>query len=419
MKNNLQRNSSGKLRVLTVSHAHPDFSKGGGEVAAYNLYLGLKDDPRVEAAWFIGAKANEATGGISMLREDEYIWRQGIGQPFLMKALVPNSTLRDFPALLERLKPNVIHFHHYVHVGIEAIDVARQVCPDAKIVLTLHEMLAICLSDGQMVKKKNFALCNKSSDQDCHQCFPEYAPEDFWLRRRFYLKQFSNVDVFISPSQFLKDRYVAWGLPEDKVAVIENGLPSLGPVKHRPLLPKETRNRIGFFGQITLYKGVDVLLEALTMLPEETAKKISLEIHGANLENQKPEFQEKIKKLLDPLVENGVVRMMGPYTRDELYERMVAVDWVIVPSIWWENSPVVIQEALSLGKPVICSDIGGMKEKVKDRVDGLHFKARSVNSLAAVFTDVAEEKVDWATLSKQIKCMADVTECTQQVMALY
>ena len=45
---------------------------------------------------------------------------------------------------------------------------------------------------------------------------------------------------------------------------------------------------------------------------------------------------------------------------------MASVDWVVVPSIWWENSPLVIQEAFGYGRPVICSDIGGMAEKVTD-----------------------------------------------------
>ena len=60
---------------------------------------------------------------------------------------------------------------------------------------------------------------------------------------------------------------------------------------------------------------------------------------------------------------------------------MSSVDWVVVPSIWWENSPLVIQEAFMHGRPVICSDIGGMAEKVNDGVDGLHFRVERPPSL--------------------------------------
>jgi glycosyltransferase involved in cell wall biosynthesis len=66
------------------------------------------------------------------------------------------------------------------------------------------------------------------------------------------------------------------------------------------------------------------------------------------------------------------------------------VDAVIVPSIWWENSPVVIQEAFSCGKPVICSNIGGMAEKVRDGIDGLHFEAGRPQHLARLLANLAK-----------------------------
>jgi glycosyltransferase involved in cell wall biosynthesis len=65
------------------------------------------------------------------------------------------------------------------------------------------------------------------------------------------------------------------------------------------------------------------------------------------------------------------------------------VDAVIVPSIWWENSPVVIQEALQAGRPVICSNIGGMAEKVRPGLDGLHFAAGQPRSLARLLQSIA------------------------------
>ena len=55
---------------------------------------------------------------------------------------------------------------------------------------------------------------------------------------------------------------------------------------------------------------------------------------------------------------------------------MARIDWVVVPSIWWETGPLVVMEAFQYGRPVICSDIGGMSEKVTDGVNGLHFRRR-------------------------------------------
>jgi glycosyltransferase involved in cell wall biosynthesis len=69
---------------------------------------------------------------------------------------------------------------------------------------------------------------------------------------------------------------------------------------------------------------------------------------------------------------------------------MRAVGWVVVPSIWWENSPVVIQEARRAGTPLIVSDIGGMAEKTLPEVDGLHFKRGSPVDLARTMLDAAQ-----------------------------
>jgi glycosyltransferase involved in cell wall biosynthesis len=85
------------------------------------------------------------------------------------------------------------------------------------------------------------------------------------------------------------------------------------------------------------------------------------------------------------------VSFNGPYENDQVIGLMQRCHAVLVPSIWWENSPLVIQEAFAARRPVICSDIGGMAEKVRDGVDGWHFRARSAGSLAEVLRGLAED----------------------------
>jgi glycosyltransferase involved in cell wall biosynthesis len=72
----------------------------------------------------------------------------------------------------------------------------------------------------------------------------------------------------------------------------------------------------------------------------------------------------------------------GPYEAEELSQLMAGIDWVVMGSIWWENSPLVIQEAFKFGRPVICPDIGGMVEKVRHGKGGLNYRARDSASLA-------------------------------------
>src|SRR6185436_9801746 len=118
--------------------------------------------------------------------------------------------------------PHILHFHHYANFGVETFLIARRALPEAKIVLTLHEFQAICNHYGQMVTRPHRRLCYASSPRECHNCFPEFSEGDFFLRRAYIQRFFDLVDAFISPSRFLADRYIAWGVPAGKISVIEN-----------------------------------------------------------------------------------------------------------------------------------------------------------------------------------------------------
>ncbi|MBB3142625.1 glycosyltransferase [Halomonas organivorans] len=416
-------------RVLVMAHGHPDFSLGGGELAAYNVFKALRDDESVEQAWFIARhdSGNGPTGALTLRREDEYLWQQSLGNSFLLKAANSYAVWNDFRQLIRVLKPTVVNLHHYFHLGIELLRVIKEEDPDIRVVLTLHEYMAICHQQGQMVKRGSNKLCFRSSLEDCHRCFPEFSKEQFWLRRSFIGQHFDYVDHFVSPSHFLKQRYVEWGIPEDKVSVIENGqspeeklpprtLPAVLKVKEdndeadlkdrvdiaeaklrdessvkgsRLKADKPTRNRLAFFGQINPFKGIDILLKAMLSMEEEERAKFVVEIHGANFEHQVDDFKSSVMEMADTLIEEGSLRWVGAYEPFQVRERMRNVDWVIIPSIWWENSPMVIQEAFVNGRPVIVSDIGGMKEKVTHGVDGLHFEARNSLSLAETLRKAA------------------------------
>lgn len=245
-------------------------------------------------------------------------------------------------------------------------------------------------------------LCREATPDDCHACFPEHSSAEFWLRKRYIQRNFEGVDHFVTPSEFLKARYVGWGLDRQRISVIENGQPPCARIPPRALREGELRGRFGFFGQINPYKGLDILLQAISLVPADLQGKLQLEVHGANLEAQAPEFRARLQAPLERLQANGMLRWAGPYDREQLAGRMGGVDWVMVPSIWWENSPLVIQEAFSLGRPVICSGVGGMAEKVRDKVDGLHVEPGNPVAWAAAMAAAAESPTLWERLSGNI-----------------
>ena len=329
----------------------------------------------------------------------------------MMKAVHQDSLTTWFADLIRALRPTVVHTHHYAHMGLEYLRVIKQIDPRIRIVLTLHEYMAICRNDGQMIKTGSFQLCSRESFDECHQCFPDKSAEDFWLRKHYFQSYFKFVDQFVSPSEFLRQRYIAWGLKPEQITVIENGQSDAAPIPPRPLLEGERRNRFGFFGQINPFKGLDVALQALHELPKADRKQIVLEVHGANLDRQPPDYQDRIRSLSEALLKQNVVRWVGPYQPHELRTRMAGIDWVIVPSIWWENSPMVIQEAFVCGRPVISSDIGGMREKILNGIDGIHVPAGNPVSWGQALRTAASSPDIWARYAGGIQRPASHDIC--------
>ena len=131
-------------------------------------------------------------------------------------------------------------------------------------------------------------------------------------------------------------------------------------------------------------------------------------VYGVNLEQQPPAFQTRFADLVERA--GARARFYGGYRPSELPQIIRNVDWVIMPSSWWENSPVVIQEAYLHGRPVICSDIGGMAEKVRNGETGLHFRVGCVEDLVDRLTEALTTPDLWDRLRANIPRPADVAE---------
>src|SRR5207302_10051670 len=113
------------------------------------------------------------------------------------------------------------------------------------------------------------------------------------------------------------------------------------------------------------------------------------------------------------------VRLAGRYQQVEIPALMSQVDWVVVPSIWWENAPMVIQEALSARRPVICSDVGGMAEKIQPGVNGLHFRLGDPFSLADTIRYAIGNPELWDKVLSQIADQHSISEHVSTLAGMY
>jgi glycosyltransferase involved in cell wall biosynthesis len=416
-----------KTKVLYVLHNHPTLFPGGAEVYALELFEALRGSDEIEPLLLaritrtsLPAGNRPGTPFLTIDGEPDQYFLFTESEPvynYLFGTSNDKSLYTTyFPEFLEAHKPDVVHFQHTLHMGYDLVSTTRRVLPQAAIVYTLHEYLPICHRQGQMLRTAaaNEELCTHASPRRCSECFPAIPSGQFYLRERFIKAHLAHVDLFIAPSHFLLERYVNWGIPPERIVFEDYGrVPSVTlaePDGDRP------RNRFGYFGQFNPYKGVETLLKAMASFRDRRPD-IQLRLHGANLEQQTPEFQERFAKLLEETEAN--VTMIGTYEPNELPWLMSEIDWAVVSSRWWENSPLVIQEAFMQRRPVICGGIGGMAEKVTDEVNGLHFRVGDADSMAAAIERAATEEGLWARLREGIPDILTVDEHIENLTRMY
>jgi glycosyltransferase involved in cell wall biosynthesis len=262
------------------------------------------------------------------------------------------------------------------------------------------------------------ALCHAATPDGCRNCFPDRKLMDFRLRSLHLAAALRQVDQFISPSAFLRSRFVTgpfrdWDIPPERIVTLQNGTAELPIAPHRAA-PEGRRDRFGFFGHINRFKGATVALEASARLSRAEIDH-SLSLHGGTA-YQPASMQAAFATALAAAPD---ARHAGPYGRADLVRRMSSVDWVLVPSVWWENAPLVIAEAQRQRRPVICADVGGMAEMVRDEVDGLHASLGDATAFAATMRRGIEEPGLWQRLVAGIVPPPSVAEAADAHLALY
>jgi glycosyltransferase involved in cell wall biosynthesis len=448
-----------RKKVLYICHNHPAVRPGGAEAYAYELFQAMRSSSEFEAVFLAKGGPPLSYAGRTHRgtpfspvdgRTDEYFfYTDGYTYDWLYGTVTDKQLYtRHFREFLASIRPAIVHFQHTLFLGYDMLREVRNTLPEAGIVYTLHEYLPICHRKGQMLRT-NDELCLMASPRRCNECFPDVAPQSFFLRERFIKSHFQVVDRFLAPSHFLLERFVDWGIPRHKIQFEEYGRL---PIQTGPAVTNRPRNRFAFFGQLNHYKGINILLRAMEIIGADVPQLASatlpvlesllaagttragtpgpipgaavrsdskphLWVHGANLEVQPGEFQNEFRQLLEATRAN--VTFAGRYNHWELPKLMENIDWVVVPSLWWENSPLVIQEAFMFGKPVICSDIGGMAEKITHNVNGLHFRVGDPASLAETIRRATHTPDLWHSLRDNIPSVYPMEETVTALTTMY
>lgn len=280
-----------------------------------------------------------------------------------------SDTYRDLTTLLRVERPAIVHVHNAFPLISPSVFSA---CKNENIpvIQTLHNYRLLCpggnfCRDGKPCEDCSTGKFWQGAVHGCyHNSRSETAAVALMLTVHHAKKTWTEmVDSYIVLTEFSKSRYVEAGFPEDKIKVKPNFVePDPGP-------------RIGsgsyalFAGRLDPEKGIRTLLKAWLQMPQSR----TLRILGSGYCQEETEAFSKVY----PNVE---FRTWIP--RSQIFEQIKGARFVVFPSEWYENLPLVIIEAFACGVPVIASDLGAMREVVEHGRTGLLFKPGDVQDLA-------------------------------------
>jgi glycosyltransferase involved in cell wall biosynthesis len=323
---------------------------------------------------------------------------------------------RDFAQTLDRFRPEVVHFQHLMYLSARLVEIARQ--RNIPVVITLHDFWFKC--NNALLLRYTGEICHDNEDfMACADCATgqRRRPEAMrWLmahilrgRDQLLRRALDQAQVVIAPSHFLKDQFVRDRyLPAEAIQVVENGIDTAGVLPHRERSEGDAV-RFAYIGSIAPHKGVHVLLEAFNHVRGPAR----LDIYG-NLEVN-PGYVEQLRRQLS----HPGASLCGPLARQDIWRVLSEIDMLVTPSLWYENSPVIIQEAFAAGVPVIGSDLGGVAEKVQDRVNGLLFPLGDSHALRMTLQRVVDTPLQIGRLQRGIGSVTSIAGNSQQIEALY
>lgn len=427
--------------VLPVHHFPPRYS-AGAELYTFRLARWLQQQGHQAEVVAVESIEEGSTGQLTV-SADEY---EGIPVQRLTFNLIEaaerrrwdydNDLLGDwFGDYLLQSQPDLVHFQAGYLIGAAPLHTTNRL--GFPMALTLHDYWFLC--PRLTLQRSDGTLCTTMPENpaDCAWCRraeqrPYQLADQLSIglagrtarkialhsdrqiiseRRDTVLPSLKLPDVVIAPSHFLANQYAPF-VPADNLVVSRYGL-DLAPFRTPTRRAAGGPLRIGFTGQMAHHKGVHVLIEAFTRLKEGN-RPIELHLYGG-LEAF-PAYVSKLRRLAG---EDPRIHFHGRFENRRAAEIVGGFDLAVVPSIWYENSPLAIMEAQAAGTPVVTSALGGMSELVRDGVDGALFRAGDATDLARQLQRVIDDPDMLLSLRAGIVTPRSIDDEMQQLLGIY
>ena len=365
------------MRILVVTNYFPPQYLGGAELSALNSCRGLLQRGHEVSVLVVNNRTAEPVDvqySVQNIPVHKVSYRSFLANHSLVQTF-GSRVYRTVVAEIRRMRPDLVHVHNVSGATLAPFVACRRL--GVPVVLTLHDHWLLC--PNNMLYRGDGSLCDPVQGSGyCKQCYRRY---DYWARvprrRQVLARLVRNVRIFISPSRKLVDLHVAAGYDRQRFRVVPYGVdPALSRSLSSAVLQEYMSQRgrfrtLLFAGAIVETKGVRTLVEALPRLIKYVDRLRLLVAGWGN-----PRLLGDLERF-NPTV----VSLLGRVPFEEMRALYAAADLTVVPSVWYDNSPMVIYESLLAGTPVVGSEIGGIPELIQPGRTGYLFPAGDARAL--------------------------------------
>lgn len=417
------------MRILHVLHQYLPDHVGGTEHYARTLALAQGEMGHQVAIYYrasgVGRHLDrELLDGIPVYRavrgsfSPAGRFRSTLGDRFLAGTL---------DQVISETQPDLVHVHHLMGLPAHAF---LETGSDAPLVVTLHDYWWIC-ANAQLVTDYDRQVCTGPRWWvNCARCglakagtgtagflrgipgqvlAPIVAPV-FARRAALLGRLIPHVAAWIAPTAFVANWHLAHGFPPGRMHVVGHGI-ELPPARLGPAPGQNgrTASRFAYIGGLAHQKGVHVLVDAFNDLPPSARLTI------AGDETAFPDYCAFLRKRS----RHPGIQFVGRLDREGVWQNLGQADVLVVPSLWYETSSLVVQEAFATGTPVVAADHGALAERVQHGTDGLLIPPGDVLALRRALQSLMDDPKLLARLRSGIKPVMDVTEHLRQTEQVY
>lgn len=447
-----------KLKILLVVHNFwPNF-RAGTENATYFLARELAKSHDVTV---LTVEPNSDRDGlIESYREsgfDVVKIHQSNRIPKNLKDTYFNEDLEGiFREKMEEISPDIVHFQHLIGMSLKFIAIVKE--KNIPIFYTLHDFWFQCPRIRRNYKGKN---CPMGHNSKCNSCilnsflFIDSAQNANWVmkkvgilmkkrflkrithillnqfrlkyilnygavrvdligeRNRDFMEYLNFVDQFISPSQFLKDEAVKFGIAASRIDVISHGIDNIQDEIIKKKIHNKKTVHFCFLSHITRDKGFFLLLDSFNRLLKSN-KNIKLSLYGSYDKDD-----VAIKKALKNIENSAFIEYKGVFDASAISEILANADVVVIPSLWQEIYGLVLDESFNFGVPVIVSNQGGLPERVRDGVNGLIFDPNKKSDLYDKMKVISRNPEMLENMNKNIPRMRSIENYASEIENKY